>query len=198
MFEDKDSKNGLFRDMLSRFEERSRYLGNLLRETIKYFTTIYSSLTTAAIAAKILVLNYGIEKYFHYRIGEYLLKVNIVNIMVASIEIIALIAVTVGLMDIKRVYERDLENNVALNKVRFYLGLYDEIAEEKRFYKKDPSIFPKRYLSRKWNSSEDFIQEMMNWRKRKHPLSTVIGLFSALFYVYILSAIVLVIIFLLV
>lgn len=198
MSENEDSKNRLFRDMLSRCEERSRYLGNLLRETIKYFTTIFSSLTTAAIAAKILVLNYGIERYFHYRIGEYLLNVNVINIMVASIEIIALITVIVGLMDIKRVYERDLENNATLNKIRFYLGLYDEIIEERRFYKKDPSVFSERYLSRKWDSSEDFIREMRDWRKRKHPLGTVIGIFSSLFYVYILSAVFLVIIFLLV
>lgn len=194
MDEDKNSKNESLRNVLSHCEERSKYLGNLIRETIKYFTTIFSSLTTAAIAAKILVLHYGIERYIHCIIGTYQLSINLVNVMIASIEIIALIAVIIGLKDITRIYKVDLENNTILNKIRFCLGLYDEIAKERRFYEEDPYIFPTRFTKRDWKSSEDFVQEMMNWRKREYPLSTALGLFSVLFYIYIFSSMVLVII----
>jgi len=145
--------------------------------SLKYFTTIFSALITVSISARVL----------SYQVNSFPAQI------LAAFPILALFILFIGLLELRRIYNRYMEQTATSQKAEKWLGLHDEVGEDKRFYPEDPYILPTRFVQaeRRHRTSEAFIDGMMRtwgsslWRGKVHYIS----LMTALFLGYILASI---------
>jgi len=145
-------------------EARRTDLVDRVWETAKFFTTIFSALLTATITLTTL-------------------RLPAVKFAVVFLPVLMLGAIIIGLLNLRREYKRFLEAIVWLKKIEKYLGLYDEVNEDKRYFKEEKHLFPERFIEPNFKCSKQFINDGMSLRKHK---DTIHFHFTCLFLFYIL------------
>ena len=174
IFEDREA---LIAILLS-YESHAKFVIDKIWKSAQFFTTI--STTLLAISAAFL----GSKTISTFINSHEIVQPK----FFAIIPFIVIIISIIGVLNLKREYERFLEWITSIIKIQEMLGLFKEISSER--FKADRYINSYRVISTNWESSEKFISENLKSKK------TLYYYFKILHFIFIGIAVCLFILFL--
>ena len=139
-------------------------------ETVKFFTSAHTALITATVAIATFMIEYGsIDTH--------------TKLLLSILPISAIIIAILGYESLKRESKLLFEQEASMFKIEKYLGLHNEISEDKRWLPADPYLVPPKHrdifyrtrcLINKDRKSITF-EEWLNDRMRGHKFLGIMG-----------------------
>ena len=161
-------------------------------ETLRYVLTIFSGLMALSVGLLTVYIQPTIVSVPKYasetlRIGE--ISVPLLKLLIIFVLVFNLLMVCLCHLNLRREYKRAIEKIAQMKKIETYLGLWKTVPNHKRLFPNNNYIILDRHFGRDCkNTDQQWVESKMTWRPGSE---TALKNFNNLFYLYVVSIFVL-------